>query len=164
MKGLNKGPVMDFGFGAGAFLRFLKSKDIQSSGIDSNADFVKGAAALGYDVVVDDLTTLETIKTPISNAICDNVLEHLERGQIDAFFKVLKTKMQKGGRFVAIVPDKQGYKKDPTHCTFVDADMMSAICTEHGINLEEFYRFPFNSAAMGKVLYLNMQIFVMSFP
>jgi len=98
------------------------------------------------------------------NAVCDNVLEHLEFPQIEQFFGTLKNKMQSGGRLVLIVPDKQGYKKDPTHCTFVDQSMIEALCEKYGLSCAEFYRFPFNSKLVGSLLYLNMQIFVVSFP
>jgi len=164
LKGLREGPIVDLGFGAGAFLKFLKARNIESFGIDSNADFVSGAMASGFSVAIDDLTRLDSIKVPILNAVCDNVLEHLELEQIQQCFAALKSKMQSGGRLVLIVPDRQGYKKDPTHCTFVDQAMIETLCEKHGLTLVEFYRYPFNSKIVGSLLYLNMQIFVVSFP
>lgn len=157
---LGDGSVVDLGFGAGAFLRFLKGRDRACQGIDSNARFVEMAA--DFEVTLDDITKLDTLTAPIENAVTDNVLEHLSPEQIDAFFSVFSQKISKTGRLIAIVPDAKGYEKDPTHVTFVTRKFLEPLCAKYGLKVEKFFCYPFNSRAVGKVFYLNMQIFVIT--
>lgn len=157
---LGDGSVVDLGFGAGAFLRFLKSKNRKSFGIDSNPRFVE--LAKGFNVSQDDITQLKTLSAPIHNAVTDNVLEHLTLAQIETFFKVFSQKLASDGRLVAIVPDAKGYEKDPTHQTFVTRELLEPICAANGLKVSKFFCYPFNSRAVGKLFYLNMQIFVIT--
>lgn len=155
--------ITDLGFGTGAFLRYLKSKNRDFRGVDSNPFLVKLNREQGFEVDEDDVTVLSTIKTPIKNAICDNVLEHLDLEQINSFFKVCKEKFAKDGTLVVIVPDEKGYQRDPTHKTFVTPNIIKEMCSKHNINFISNFCHPFNSRGMGKILYLNMQVFVMKF-
>lgn len=157
---VGEGPVVDLGFGAGAFLRFLKSKNRACLGIDSNPKFVE--LAKDFDVGLDDITKLATLTAPIENAVTDNVLEHLTPEQIKSFFKALSEKLSRTGRLIAIVPDAKGYEKDPTHQTFVTREFLEPICSAYNLTIEKYFCYPFNSRAVGKVFYLNMQILVIS--
>ncbi|MGE0567585.1 MAG: class I SAM-dependent methyltransferase [Bacteroidia bacterium] len=157
------GPVMDLGFGTGAFLRYLSAKGYTFSGIDSNPHLVGMNKENGLDVALDDVTKLETIDKPLTNAICDNVLEHLDMDQIDSFFNACKQKFIKNGILVVIVPDKKGYKRDPTHKTFVTKEIIQNFCKKQSISLIKDFCHPFNSRFIGRVLYLNMQVFVIKF-
>lgn len=157
---LGEGPVIDLGFGAGAFLRFLHAKGRIVQGIDSNQRFVELASE--FNVNLDDITKLDSLKQPIQNAVTDNVLEHLSLEQIKAFFNVFSQKLAANGRLVAIVPDAKGYEKDPTHVTFVTREILEPICQSNGLRISNFFCYPFNSRAVGKVFYLNMQIFVIT--
>lgn len=163
VKQFNKGPVVDLGFGTGAFLRYLKSKGYEFSGIDSNPYLVDMNKKNGLDVSLDDVTVLSSISKPIQNAICDNVLEHLDMEQINSFFAACKSKYAKDGILVVIVPDKKGYQRDPTHKTFVTKEIISDFCKKHGVQLKDSFCHPFNSRFVGSILYLNMQVFVMKF-
>jgi len=157
---LGTGPVLDLGFGAGAFLKFLAKKNRAIHGIDSNQRFVDQAMKQGFKVAVDDITKLNTIETPIKNAVVDNVLEHLSEDQIDMFFETLAAKSDQTLRLIAIVPDAKGYDKDPTHRTFITGDQLRPICKKHGFAIKKYFCYPFNSRAIGKVFYLNMQVLV----
>src|ERR1035438_2597601 len=64
--------INDLGFGTGAFLRYLKSKNRSCSGIDSNPFLVQLNKRNGFEVREDDLTILKTITNQMKNAICDN--------------------------------------------------------------------------------------------
>ena len=155
--------IVDLGCGTGEFLRFLKIKNRKFSGIDNNPHLVDMCVKMGFDVVMDDVTQLENVKAPIHNAVIDNVLEHLEVSQTDAFFAALTRKMAKGGTLVVVVPDKKGYKYDPTHKTFVNKVLMQEMCDKYGIKLHNSFLHPFNMGFMGAILYLNMQVFVIKF-
>ena len=157
---LGDGEVIDLGFGTGAFLRFLTSKQHVSKGIDSNPRFVE--IANEFNVALDDITELNTLTTPIENAVVDNVLEHLTLEQITDFFRVFSSKLAANGRLVAIVPDAKGYQKDPTHLTFVTPSILQPICKEFGLKIDKKFCYPFNSRFVGKFFYLNMQVIVIT--
>jgi trans-aconitate methyltransferase len=159
----NNGPILDLGFGTGAFLRFLKTKNRIFTGIDSNPFLVDQIAKQGFNVSLDDLTKLETIDTPIQNAITDNVLEHLDMDQIHSVFKTLKQKMAKNGILIVIVPLEKGYQRDPTHKTFVNKDIIDQMCSKYEIKLNNNFFHPVNISGVGKWFYLNMQVYVIKF-
>jgi trans-aconitate methyltransferase len=155
--------IIDLGCGTGEFLKFLSMKGRQFSGIDNNPYLVQKCREMGFDVQLDDVTRLSTIVEPVQNAIIDNVLEHLELQQIDLFFGAAKAKMAHGGILVVIVPDKKGYKYDPTHRTFVNKEIISSMCTKNKIELEDDFSHPIDLRIVGNILYLNMQVFKIRF-
>lgn len=157
---LTDGPILDLGFGAGAFMKFASSKGYKISGIDSNPKFVEKAKSSGYEVYLGDLTDLDNVDDNIQNAIVDNVLEHLDESSIEKFLKIFSRKLSNTGKLIIIVPGEKGFTHDPTHETFVDYNLLNKICKKHDLKIEKFYRFPFNSHFISKVFYLNMQIMV----
>lgn len=158
-----EGDIVDLGFGTGEFLDYVKSKNRKITGVDSNIFLVDMCKQRGFDVKIDDVTKLDTITTPMKNAIIDNVLEHLDIDQINAFFIQVKAKMQKEGTLIVIVPDSKGYERDPTHKTFVNSEIIQQMCQRHGCSLRAKFLHPFNMGFMGKILYLNMQVFIITF-
>jgi SAM-dependent methyltransferase len=159
LRQFQEGEILDLGFGTGEFLKFLKLKKRECFGIDSNPYLTKLLQDQGFNVSLDDITTLSTVKMQISNAITDNVLEHLDEEQILQVFSVLKTKMKKGGVLLVLVPQEKGYKRDPTHKTFVDHNLISRMCKKFDLKLDKYFFHPVNLKAMGRFLYLNMQVF-----
>jgi hypothetical protein len=163
VKQFTDGHILDLGFGTGGFLRFLKSKNKMFSGIDSNPYLVDEISKQGFAVTLDDITKLDTVVTPIHNAITDNVLEHLDLNQIDSVFNALKQKMTTGGILVVIVPLEKGYQRDPTHKTFVNKEIMQQMCDKYDLSLKKRFYHPINLSGVGKWLYLNMQVYVIQF-
>ena len=157
---LGSGSVYDLGFGTGSFLKFLRNHQYETFGIDSNQTFVDQAKARGFQVACDDITSLSTLPNNVGNAVIDNVLEHLSRDQIDSFLKALAPKLGPEGKLIAIVPDKKGFEKDPTHVTFVTQAILEKMLPAHGLKIENYFCFPFNSRNVGKFFYLNMQILI----
>lgn len=155
-------PIVDLGCGTGEFLRYLTIKNRKFSGIDNNQFLVNSCIRAGFKVLMDDVTKLNTVSN-VDNAVIDNVLEHLDLEQNDAFFSAIKSKMNKGGILVVIVPDKKGYKYDPTHKTFVNLDLIRQWCSKYDLTLEKNFRHPFNWSFIGRILYLNMQVFKIKF-
>jgi len=153
------GDFVDLGCGTGDFLRFLRRKKIPCIGIDSNHKLVEKCNSMGFEVYEDDIVVMDSIKVPIKNALCDNVLEHLTTGSIDQFFFRMKMKSQPGAILVIVVPDKKGFASDPTHVTFVTKDMILKLCDTFGCRLNAFFFHPLNFSVMGKICYLNMQAF-----
>jgi SAM-dependent methyltransferase len=163
MSQFSNGLIVDLGFGTGAFLRYLKKKNRDFFGIDSNPFLVDLNIKNGFKVAEDDVTILSKINFTIENGICDNVLEHLDLTQINSFFNACKSKFAKNGTLVVIVPDAKGYERDPTHKTFVTKEIIEKMCAQHGVKLQSNFCHPFNSRFVGKHLYLNMQVFVIKF-
>jgi trans-aconitate methyltransferase len=163
MRQFDKEEISDLGCGTGEFLKYLKSKKRAFRGADNNPHLVELCQKMGFDVIMDDVTKLENIKAPIMNAIVDNVLEHLDMDQINSFFASLKAKIRKGGTLVVIVPHEKGYTYDPTHKTFVNPTIIREMCTKHGATLERNFLHPFNMELIGRILYLNMQVFTIKF-
>jgi trans-aconitate methyltransferase len=159
LKQFNEGVIWDLGCGTGEFLRYLHKKGRTFQGIDNNKFLVDKCNKMGFNVKMDDVTKLEHVTAPVHNAVIDNVLEHLDLQQNDAFFAAISKKMVKGSVLMVIVPDKKGYKYDPTHKTFVNKELIRDWCAKHGLTLEKNFRHPFNFEFMGKILYLNMQVF-----
>jgi SAM-dependent methyltransferase len=163
MSQFSQGTIYDLGFGTGAFLRYLRKKGRDFFGIDSNPFLVELNKKNGYNVVEDDVTTLANITKPMENAICDNVLEHLDKEQIDSFFKACRQKFSPDGTLVVIVPDKKGYQRDPTHKTFVERPLIEEMCKKHGAKLQKNFNHIFNSRWVGSWFYLSMQVFVIKY-
>lgn len=115
----------------------------------------------GLDVEYASILELPDIR--LDACICDNGLEHFTTEDIERFFANLKLKMNSGGRLVAIVPGKSGYKKDPTHKTFVTRPLMESLCSAHNIKLRKSFYAPINIGFVCDILYLNMVVFVIEF-
>ncbi len=163
LRQFNSGDILDLGFGTGGFLRFLKSRKRSFVGIDSNPYLVRELSGQGFPVRQDDITKLETIDFPVQNALTDNVLEHLEPDQIEAFFSAITSRMAKGGVLTIIVPSEKGFERDPTHRTFVDRALVERMCAKNGLKIERSFFHPINVKDVGKFFYLNMQVFTIRF-
>jgi SAM-dependent methyltransferase len=163
LRQFGEGEIVDLGCGTGEFLKYLRKKRRKFSGADNNPHLVSLCVKMGFDVIMDDVTKIEHVKVPIENAIVDNVLEHLDRQQIDSFFEELRKKMKPGGILVVIVPHEKGYKYDPTHKTFVNPEIIRNMCDKHQATLVRSFLHPFNWTFIGKILYLNMQVFTIRF-
>lgn len=162
MRQFSSKPIVDLGCGTGEFLSYLSKKKREFSAIDNNPFLVEKCVKNGFKVKLDDVTTLATLGN-MDNAVIDNVLEHLDLNQINAFFTSAKSKMNAGGILVVVVPDEKGYKYDPTHKTFVNTTIINQMCEKHGLKLINKFLHPFNLGFMGRILYLNMQVFTIKF-
>lgn len=157
------GAIVDLGCGSGEFLKYLRLMKRDCIGVDSNKFFVMQLRSMGLKVVHDNIITLEKIPNVIENAVIDNVLEHFSKTEIIDFFITLRSKMCDEGTLVIIVPDKKGFKLDPTHNTFIDSTFIQKICSEYNISLESNFTHPLNFPFVGNFLYLNMQVFTLRF-
>jgi SAM-dependent methyltransferase len=153
--------IWDLGFGNGEFLAYCRKKGVAARGIDSNPHFVASARSQGYDVELDDVTRLSAIADgALQAALCDNVLEHLDRDELCRVFRTLAAKLAQGGIFLAVVPGEKGFTKDPTHRTFVDEPLLEEMLAGTPLTLERSFRWPIDARWVSRVLYLNMTVFV----
>jgi SAM-dependent methyltransferase len=158
-------PIVDLGCGTGEFLAACRARGWKCAGIDSNASLVNKCVAEGLDARLDDVCRLSTLKgMQLINAISDNVLEHLDGGEIAAFFGQIRLLLAPGGVLLCIVPGTSGFKRDPTHKTYIDQEFLSGALAGTGLNVAEGFFHPINSALVARLLYLNMQVFVVRRP
>jgi 2-polyprenyl-3-methyl-5-hydroxy-6-metoxy-1,4-benzoquinol methylase len=159
----NQGKIYDLGCGMGEFLSFCKSKNREAIGIDSNVHLVDICKNKGLNAVVDNVISPASINEQIQNVLIDNVLEHLDNDALNIFFENSTKYIQKGGFLIVIIPDKKGFKKDPTHITFVNYNILKEKCDMFNLKIKSQFSHPFNVKSVGNFLYLNMQVFVIQY-
>ncbi|WP_355581796.1 methionine biosynthesis protein MetW [Xanthomonas cannabis] len=153
-KSLLRGPTLDFGCGVGELLGRLPEG---SRGLEYNAATVAYCRSLGlavdhYDGFADDWQ-LSVIPDSIrfESMVVSHVLEHLEAPA--AIFSKLARAARRLGvqRLLVIVPGKAGFRSDPTHLTFIDAEFLSRseLLTETGFRLERSRYFPLDQRWLG---------------
>lgn len=152
--------ILDLGCGTGEFLNFCRTRKRDVIGVDSNEVLAQQCRDQGFDVLVDDVCKLSSLTGKcFENAVCDNVLEHLEPTELDCFFNRLETLLSPGGIFVCIVPGIRGFKCDPTHKTFVCDELLTRILRGRSLRLTDCYHHPLNVSHLDRFCYLNMQVF-----
>jgi SAM-dependent methyltransferase len=157
--------IWDLGFGNGEFLTFCRKSGIDARGIDSNPHFVASARHRGLEAELDDITKLQRIPDgKIRAALSDNVLEHLDRDALREVFRILAVKLAPGGIFLVAVPGEKGFQCDPTHKTFVDEHLVSALLKDSPLVLKRRFRHPINSPWVSRHFYLNMTVFTIHKP
>ena len=154
-------PILDLGCGLGEFLKFCKRKKRFAIGIDSNeycVEFCKknGLNAEVGNVVNFNIKEIENCK----NIVCDNVIEHLDAKTLDMFFQNLMTKIDTETNVIIIVPGKKGFKKDPTHKTYIDRALINELAIRHQFTIKKMFFHPINVNFISSIFYLNMQVFL----
>jgi cyclopropane fatty-acyl-phospholipid synthase-like methyltransferase len=154
-------PIIDLGCGTGEFLSCCKQCGWKCVGIDSNESLVMKCVARGHDARVDNLCHLSSLQgIRFSNAISDNVIEHLDANEIALFFRQVEALLSPHGVLVCIVPGPSGFKRDVTHKTYVDGALLSRTMINTKLKVTKAFFHPINIASVATVLYLNMQVFV----
>ena len=137
------GPVTDLGCGNGAFLDYCRRRGIAATGVDSNPHLVEVCRRKGLSVTSGDILAYRP-ESPVGRAVCDNVLEHLDRGQLDAFFGNFRQVAAPRARLLVIVPGEAGYRSDPTHKTFVTPQVIAELSGQHGFTVLREFCMPLN--------------------
>ena len=153
--------IWDFGCGTGEFLYFCKKKNRKAQGIDSNKNFVSLCKKMGFLAEADNVCRLKTLSShSVSNGLIDNVLEHLTVAEINHFFEIFEKKASDNSTLICIVPGPKGFKKDPTHKTYVDKNLLLSIFENKNFKITKQFSHPFPMDFVNKFLYLNMQVFI----
>jgi len=153
--------ILDLGCGSGEFLSFCKAKHRNAKGIDSNLSFISLCKSKGFSAEFDDLSQFKTIPdNSIENALIDNVLEHLSEAELYLFFDVFERKACDDATLVCIVPGERGFKKDPTHKTYVTKNLLFSVLKNKKLFIISEYCHPFPTTFVNSFLYLNMKVFV----
>ncbi len=152
--------IVDLGCGTGEFLRHCRRRKRDAIGIDSNETLANRCRKDGFKVEIDSICELTSLKDQqFKYAVCDNVLEHLEIREITRFFERIEALLMPQGTLVCIVPGRMGFKKDPTHKTYVSRQLLNRLLEGSTLNVRAFYYHPFNLSGVDKYFYLNMQVF-----
>jgi hypothetical protein len=80
-------------------------------------------------------------------------------GEIQRFFERIEALLAPQGTLICIVPGRMGFKKDPTHKTYVSHELLHRLLQGSTLNVRGFYYHPFNFPGVDKYFYLNMQVF-----
>jgi cyclopropane fatty-acyl-phospholipid synthase-like methyltransferase len=152
--------IFDLGCGTGEFLKECRRRKRDAIGIDSNETLANRCRAQGYNVENDSICELNSLKgRPFRYAVCDNVLEHLEVHEIKRFFERVEALLEPQGTLICVVPGRMGFKKDPTHKTYVSGELLEHLLKANKLKIRRSYYHPFNLPGVDKCLYLNMQVF-----
>lgn len=155
-----KSPIIDLGCGTGEFLRFCRRRGRAVVGVDSNPTLAAKCREDGFEVQLDSICELSSLAgRTFENAVCDNVLEHLEREPLQQFFRRLEALLAPGGLLMCIVPGAKGYQKDPTHKTYVTHEVLREVMNPKAFTVAPRYFHPVNLGLVDRVCYLNMQVF-----
>jgi trans-aconitate methyltransferase len=152
--------IVDLGCGTGEFLKECRRRKRDTIGIDSNETLANRCRAQGFKVENDSICELNSLKgRQFRYAVCDNVLEHLEVHEIQRFFERVEALLEPQGTLICVVPGRLGFKKDPTHKTYVSGEVLEHLLKASQLKVRRLYYHPFNLPGVDKYLYLNMQVF-----
>ena len=152
--------IVDLGCGTGEFLNDCRRRKRDAIGVDSNETLANRCRAQGLKVENDSICELHSLKgREFKYAVCDNVLEHLEVNQIQRFFERVGTLLAPRGTLICVVPGRMGFRKDPTHKTYVTGELLEHFLKGIKLKIRYYYYHPFNLPGVDKYLYLNMQVF-----
>jgi len=153
-------PIIDLGCGTGEFLRFCRQRGRAVIGVDSNPTLAAKCRQEGFEVLLDSVCELNSLGgRAFQNAVCDNVLEHLDRDQLRQFFRRLEELLTPGGLLMCIVPGAKGFQKDPTHKTYITREVLQEVMNPKAFTVAPRYFHPVNIGLVDRVCYLNMQVF-----
>lgn len=152
--------ILDLGCGTGEFLKACRLRKREVIGVDSNQSLANRCRDAGFKVEIDNICELRSLNgRQFKYGICDNVLEHLEIPDIRRFFHRVESLLVPQGTLICIVPGRMGFKKDPTHKTFVSLHLLDNILKGSRLKISAFYFHPLNWPHVDKWFYLNMQVF-----
>ncbi len=118
------GPVLDLGVGRGEWIELLRERDVQASGVDSNADIVAAAQSRGAAVVHGDaLERLESLPPNSLGAVSAfHLIEHFGPAQRVRLFTLAFRALAPSGRLLLEWPNvanarvaQYTFWLDPTH-------------------------------------------------
>jgi hypothetical protein len=128
-----------------------------SMGLEYNTASVGHCRERGLDVVWYDgfgdgwsLSALPE-ERPFESMVISHVLEHLE-DPVPILKALLRSAKRVGiRRVLVVVPGKAGYRSDPTHRTFIDAEMLGCaeVLADGAFRLVSRHYFPGNVRRLG---------------
>lgn len=94
--------VLDYGFGTGRYLGLFASMGFVVAGVDINEQYLRWAAAEGYDVRHE--SRFDNLDQTFDVIFLGHLIEHLGPDELAALLPRLISKLSEGGRLVMITP------------------------------------------------------------
>ena len=123
--------AIEIGFGAGSFLEYCISQNIQCLGVELNIHQVRLAREKGYNVITDDELDETILREPQVDLVAIfDVLEHIPREQLISALCRYATLLRPGGCILVRVPNGDSpfglfnQHGDVTHCTTIGSQMV----------------------------------------
>ena len=149
-----QGSILDVGSGTGSFVKEMKDRGWQVTGLEPDAD-ARRVAKEHFDCELRDSSELFSLAPNSFDAITLwHVLEHVH--DLTGYVKQLKALLKSGGRLILAVPnytslDASKYKENwagydvPRHLYHFSTTAMQILMEEKGMQILEFKRMWFDS-------------------
>jgi SAM-dependent methyltransferase len=155
---LDLGRTLDLGCGIGRNLAHIGGYGV---GVDHNATAVAVARRRGLTAY----TNQEFVNSPdaqiasFDSILVAHVVEHMNFLDGVELLRSFVPYVRHGGRAVIIVPQRSGFRSDPTHVTYYGRRELHMLVTSLGMVIERTYSFPF-PAVFGHVFRHNELVLV----
>lgn len=133
LRRLALGRTLDVGCGVGRNLAALPPGSV---GVDHNPAAVALARRRGLEAFLPD--ALAPVHAGFDALLFAHVLEHADPAGAREMVAAWLPRLRAGGRVVLITPQEAGFRSDPSHVAFLDADALSALAA--GLGLEVLLR------------------------
>src|SRR5712691_838783 len=133
-------PVLDVACGRGELLRLLREAGIEAHGVDADSDMVAYARGEGLDVDQADLLVhLESLEDgSLGGIFAGQVVEHLPPPTLLRLLELARTKLRRGGLFVAETINPlsplalRSYCSDLTHAQPLVPETLALLASQSG--------------------------------
>ncbi|HEX3694490.1 MAG TPA: class I SAM-dependent methyltransferase [Polyangia bacterium] len=145
---LDLGFVLDLGCGVGRNLSHLNGNGV---GVDHSAATVERARARGLQAFTpEEFHSSNFAQSHRFDALLvAHVVEHMTFSEAAALVTEYLPLVRPGGRVVFIVPQRAGFRSDPTHVEFFDESALRRLAHTVGLEVSRCYSFPFIAWAGG---------------
>jgi 2-polyprenyl-3-methyl-5-hydroxy-6-metoxy-1,4-benzoquinol methylase len=133
--------ILEIGFGNGDFLVWAKQRGYQVSGLEIGADFVARAQAEGFRVWHGTLDAVELGDERFDAIVAFDVLEHLEKKDLVAFFERAHGLLSPAGLMIARTPNAASpfgmwsHAADLTHVTLISPEAIRHLAAISGFDV-----------------------------
>jgi SAM-dependent methyltransferase len=140
------GKVLDIGSGAGEFLSYIPG----CMGVELDPHLAVYCRQKGLTVCCSDIHHLPFLEGAFDGVLVSNVLEHLVDPELalQEATRVLKH----DGALVISVPFSAGYRRDPTHQSFITSSDLDQLVAGLHLNPVKRYSFPSGGAFFGRMI------------
>jgi SAM-dependent methyltransferase len=139
---LEPGLTLEIGCGIGRNLAHLGERGV---GIERNAGSVAVARARGLRAYVPaDFEASPFHRSGLFDSLLvSHVLEHMKPAEAVQLLRGHARFLRAGGRLISMTPQERGFRRDPTHVTFLEFAAVRAVVEEAGFSPVSEYSFPF---------------------
>lgn len=147
------GPVLELACGRGEFLDVLRDAGVEARGVDLDEGMVAACVERGHDVELGDALAFlaESEAGSYGGVFAAHFVEHLQPDDVLALCRSARRALRPGGRLVLVTPNAASHSvmsydfwRDPTHVRFYDPALLSFLCAQAGLEVEEAAGNPLN--------------------